>query len=75
MKSILNDGVSLRFELRQLAIALIITGAALGMYLNFFVDNLGWNNIIIVFSMIFLPNWTQLKSFKLPSVDINFVKL
>ena len=75
MKSILNDGVSLRFELRQLAIALIITGAALGMYLNFFVDNLGWNNIIIVFSMIFLPNWTQLKSFKLPSVDINFVIL
>lgn len=63
------------FEFRQISIALIITGGALGMYLNFFIGNYGWNNILMMFSIIFLPNWYKLLSFKLPFYNINYVVL
>lgn len=39
----IHDNKSIRFKLRQLGLALIITGAALGMYLNFFLGDYGWN--------------------------------
>lgn len=63
---------SVRFRLRQFSIAFIISGTALGMYFNFFIGNFGWNNIIMAFSILFLPNWAQLKSLKLPSFNINY---
>ena len=63
------------FKFRQISIALIITGGALGMYLNFFMGNYGWNNILMMFSIIFLPNWNKLLSLKLPFYNINYIIL
>lgn len=67
----IHDNKSIRFKLRQLGLALIITGAALGMYLNFFLGDYGWNSYIMFASIVLLPNYNNLLNFRLPSYCID----
>lgn len=62
----------IRHESRPLAMGLIIVGAALGMYMNFYFGNIGWNNILMLGALILLPNWKNLSSFRLPFVNRTF---
>ena len=55
----MRDGRMLRF-LREVALALTIIGAGLGMYLNFYLGNMGWNNLLMLFALVFIPNWANL---------------
>lgn len=62
----------IRHESRPLAMGLIIVGAALGMYMNFYFGNIGWNNVLMLGSLMLLPNWRNLSSFRLPFVNRTF---
>lgn len=62
----------IRFESRHMAMGLIIVGAALGMYMNFYFGNIGWNNILMLGALLLLPNWKNLSSFRLPFVNRTF---
>lgn len=62
----------LRRESRPIAMGLIIVGAALGMYLNFYFGNIGWNNILMICAVLILPNWKNISNFRLPFVNRTF---
>ncbi|MBD5505611.1 MAG: hypothetical protein HDR09_18195 [Lachnospiraceae bacterium] len=52
-------------SMREISLAIIVIGAGLGMYLNFYFGNIGWNNFLMLFALIFIPNWKNLLSNKL----------
>ena len=64
---------TLRRESRIIAMGLIIVGAALGMYMNFYFGNIGWNNILMMIALLLLPNWRNLAKFRLPFVNKIFI--
>ena len=61
-----------RKESRPMAMGLIIVGAALGMYMNFYFGNIGWNNILMFAAILMLPNWRNILNFRLPFVNRTF---
>lgn len=63
------------FKLRQLGLAVIIVGMSIGMYLNYFVSNIGWNSIIVFFAVLCLPNWNNLLRLRLPTLNALYISL
>ena len=68
----LPSSSTLRHESRPMAMGLIIVGGALGMYMNFYLGNIGWNNILMMMALLLLPNWRNLANFRLPFVNSIF---
>lgn len=72
MGVILPSVSRLRTESRPAAMGLIVVGAGLGMYLNFYFGNIGWNNYLMFIALLLLPNWRNLLNFRLPFVVSTF---
>ncbi len=52
---------------------LIIVGAGLGMYLNYFFGDIGWNNYLMFAALMFIPNWKNLLNLRLPFLNKTFL--
>lgn len=65
----------LRKESRPLAMGLVVVGAALGMYLNFYFGNIGWNNFLMFCALLLLPNWRNVFNMKLPSANRTLINI
>ena len=72
MRFYLPSYSALRRESRAMAMGLTISGAGLGMYMNFFFGNIGWNNILMSLALLLLPNWKSLLNFRLPCTNRTF---
>lgn len=62
-----NFGVNLRC----VGIALSIAGVPLGMYMNHFIVQMDWNTYLMFSSLLLIPNWKNLASWRLPTMSTN----
>lgn len=67
--------IHFRTYLRALGITLFIVGVPFGMYMNFFVSNNNWSNIIMFIGVLLVVSYKNLSSFKFPSASKGFIGL
>ena len=59
--------------LRALGLAIIIIGAPLGMYMNYFISNSSWSNILMLMGVLLIVSYRNLFEFKFPSYSKAFL--
>lgn len=64
-----------RHNFRALGFALIISGMQVGMYLNLFIKNIGWNTLIFPFALICIANIRNIFRLKFPLMSPTLVCL
>lgn len=60
-------------SLRNIGFVLLIVGMQLGMYLNLFLVNIGWNNILPPLALLAIANFNNISHLKFPLMTNNLM--
>ena len=66
---------STRNYFRAIGMSLILLGSPLGMYMNFFISQSSWSNIIMTLGVLLIIDYENLARFRFPSFSKMYITL
>ncbi len=73
MKSLDINFHTVRQQTRNVGFAVLIVGMQIGMFLNLFVANIGWNNILPPLALLAIVNVNNISKLRFPLLSRSLV--